>query len=247
MNEPNATSGRLYGVGLGPGDPGLVTVKAAKIISSVPVVAYFAKKGAKGRASVILDRYIASQAVQMALCYPLTTETHFCNPAYAQEMRAFYKEAEQAISDHLTAGRDVAFVCEGDPLFYGSFMHLHIRLKDRFEIEIVPGISGISGCWSAARLPMAWGDDVLSVIPGTLPQEALIRKLRAADAAVIIKIGANLAKIRAAIAEAGRLQDAIYVAHGTSEAQIILPLADKPDDGAPYFSSVLIPGQGRRP
>lgn len=247
MSTVSPASGRFYGVGLGPGDPDLVTVKAAKIISSVPIVAYFAKKGAQGRARAIADRWLGEACEQLPLLYPVTTEAHFCDPAYTGELRSFYARAVEAIAAHLSAGRDVAFVCEGDPLFYGSFMHLYVRLKDRFKIEIVPGVSGISGCWSAAKMPMAWGDDVLSVIPGTLGRAALLRHLSASNAAVIIKIGGNLSKIRMAITETGRLQDAIYVEHGTSEAQTILPLAAKRDDCAPYFSSILIPGQGRRP
>jgi precorrin-2/cobalt-factor-2 C20-methyltransferase len=183
----------------------------------------------------------------LPLLYPLTTETPCCDPAYTQELRAFYAKAEDAISTHLLAGRDVALVCEGDPLFYGSFIHLYVRLKDRFSVEIVPGVTGISGCWSAAKAPIAWGDDVLSVLPGTLEHAALVRHLGAADAVVIIKIGANLPKIRAAITEAGRLSTAIYVEHGTSETEKIVPLVVKTDDHAPYFSSILIPGQGRRP
>ncbi|MFZ0494613.1 MAG: precorrin-2 C(20)-methyltransferase [Methylocella sp.] len=247
MSGFSSSNGRLFGVGLGPGDPDLVTIKATKIIGAVPVVAYFAKKGAPGKARAILDRWVGDTCLQLPLLYPLTTETHFCDPAYRQELRAFYTKAEGAVSTHLLAGRDVALVCEGDPLFYGSFMHLYVRLKDRFCVEIVPGVTGMSGCWSAAKAPMAWGDDVLSVLPGTLAHAALVRHLGAADAVVIIKIGANLAKIRAAIVEAGRLSTAIYVEHGTSETETIVPLAVKTGDRAPYFSSILIPGEGRRP
>ncbi len=247
MSESSPANGRLFGVGLGPGDPDLVTVKAMKIIGAVPVAAYFAKKGARGNARTILDRWVGETCLQLPLHYPLTTEIHFCEPAYTQELRAFYAKAEGDIAAHLQAGRDVALVCEGDPLFYGSFIHLFVRLKDRFSVEIVPGVTGMSGCWSAAKTPMAWGDDVLSVLPGTLGRAALVHHLGAADAVVIIKIGANLTKIRAAIAEAGRLSTAIYVEHGTSEAETIVPLAVKTGDHAPYFSSILIPGQGRRP
>jgi precorrin-2/cobalt-factor-2 C20-methyltransferase len=247
MNGLSTSNGCLYGVGLGPGDPDLLTIKATKIIASVPVVAYFAKKGARGKARTILECWLGGECLQLPLLYPLTTETHFCDPAYVEELRGFYTNAEAAIAGHLLAGRDVALVCEGDPFFYGSFMHLYVRLKDRFKVEIVPGVTGMSGCWSAAKAPMAWGDDVLSVLPGTLDRAALVRHLGAADAVVIIKIGANLAKIRAAITDAGRLPAAIYVEHGTSEAENIVPLSAKTDNHAPYFASILIPGQGRRP
>jgi precorrin-2/cobalt-factor-2 C20-methyltransferase len=247
MNVAPRKEGRLYGVGLGPGDPDLVTIKAAKIIGAAPVVAFFAKKGAPGKARVIAERWLQGDRVELPLFYPLTTEVHFHDPAYVAALREFYAEAAGAIAAHLVAGRDVALACEGDPLFYGSFMHVYIRLKDRFEIEIVPGVSGMSGCWSAAKVPMAWGDDVVSVLPGTLEGACLASHLRASDAAIIIKIGANLAKIRAAVAAAGRLRAAIYVEHGTADAEKIIPLAEKTDDLAPYFSLVLIPGEGRRP
>lgn len=247
MNVSPQRQGRLFGVGTGPGDPELLTIKAAKIIGSAPVVAFFAKKGAAGQARAIVDRWLGAHCVELALIYPVTTEVHFHDPAYVGELRNFYAEAAQAVAGHLSSGRDVALICEGDPLFYGSFMHLYIRLKDRFEIEVVPGVTGMSGCWSAAKLPMAWGDDVLSVLPGTLAGPSLARHLSASDAAIIIKVGANLAKIRAALAEAGRLETAIYVEHGTAKAERIIPLAEKTDDYAPYFSLVLIPGEGRRP
>ncbi len=245
MSGAPAMRGCLYGVGLGPGDPELVTVKATKILGSVPVIASFAKKGASGRAQAIFGRWVTNTCRHLALVYPVTTELHFCDPAYVAQLRGFYEDAENAVAQCLLAGEDVALVCEGDPLFYGSFIHLFVRLRDRFRIEIIPGVSGMSGCWSAAKAPMAWGDDVLSVLPGTLGQDALARHLGTSDAAVIIKIGANLAKIRAAIAEAGRLSTALYVEYGTSAAQTIIPLADKTDGSAPYFSSILIPGHGR--
>src|SRR3984893_16023819 len=247
MSGFSSINGRLFGVGLGPGDPDLVTIKATKIIAAVQVAAYFAKKGSREKARAILERWVSDTCFQLPLLYPLTTETHFCDPAYVEELRAFYAKAAGAIATHLLAGRDVALVCEGDPLFYGSLIHLYVRLKDRFSVEIVPGVTGMSGCWSAAKAPIAWGDDVLSVLPGTLGHAALVRHLGAADAVVIIKIGANLAKIRASIAETGRLSAAIYVEHGTSETETIVPLAVKTDDHAPFFSSILIPGQGRRP
>ncbi|WP_036263622.1 precorrin-2 C(20)-methyltransferase [Methylocapsa aurea] len=247
MSDSTQGNGRLFGVGLGPGDPELVTIKAARILASAPVVAFFAKKGAPGKARATLDRWIGDRCIELPLLYPLTTEIPFCDPAYVEEMRGFYAEASGAVADHLQAGRDVALVCAGDPLFYGSFMHLFIRLKDRFEVEVIPGVTGMSGCWSAAKIPMTWGDDVLSVLPGTLDAASLTRHLMSSDAAVIIKIGENLGKIRAAIAKAGRADAAIYVECATRENEIVLPLIEKTDDIGPYFSMILIPGQGRRP
>lgn len=240
-------SGRLYGVGLGPGDPDLLTVKATKILGSAPIVAYFAKKGRRGQARAIVDRWLCPTCLELPLLYPITTEKHFSDPVYVETLRAFYEDATQRIADHLSAGRDVALICEGDPLFYGSFMHLYVRLKDRFAVEVIPGVTGMSGCWSAAKVPITWGDDVLSVLPATLGGEDLAQRLGACDAAIIMKLGANLGKVRAAIREAGREGAAIYVEHGTQEAEKIIRLEDKTDDLAPYFSMILIPGQGRRP
>lgn len=239
--------GRLYGVGLGPGDPDLLTIKATKILAAASVVAFFAKKGRRGQARSIVDRWLRPACLELPLLYPITTERHFSDPVYIETLRAFYEQATETIADHLNEGRDVALVCEGDPLFYGSFMHLYIRLKDRFAVEVVPGVTGMSGCWSAAKIPITWGDDVLSVLPGTLNGPDLAHRIEACDAAIIIKLGANLGKVRAAIRQAGREGAAIYVEHGTQEAETIIRLQDKADDLAPYFSLILIPGEGRRP
>ena len=184
----------------------------------------------------------------MPLLYPLTTETHFCDPAYVEALRGFYAEAEAAIAAHLLAGRDVALVCEGDPLFYGSFMHLYVRLKDRFDVEIIPGVTGMSGCWSAAKTPMAWGDDVLSVLPGTLEHAAL------GPSSWHERCGGHYQARRQSRENprgdhrgraAARPRSMSSMAR--AKPRTIVPLAAKTDDHAPYFASILIPGQGRRP
>ena len=177
----------------------------------------------------------------------MTVEIPFDHPDYVAALSAFYAEAAELLALHLAAGRDVALLCEGDPLFYGSFMHLYVRLRERFACAIVPGVSGMSGCWTAAGEPMTWGDDVLTVVPGTLPAGPLAARLAAADAAVVMKLGRNLPKVRAALAEAGLLERAVYVERGTMAAEVVMPLTDKRDDEAPYFSIVLVPGRGRRP
>ena len=239
--------GRLLGIGLGPGDPELLTVKAARLLRAAPVVAYFAKAGRRGTARAIADRWMPPACEEMPLVYPVTTETHFSDPAYVAQMRDFYAAATQDIAAHLQAGRDVALLCEGDPLFYGSFMHLYIRLRAQFDVLIVPGVTGMSGCWTAAGAPMTWGDDVLTVLPGTLPSADLALRLAGSDAIVVMKIGRNFAKVRAAILAAGLLERAIYVERGSMANEIVMPLQDKADSIAPYFSLILIPGHGRRP
>ena len=240
-------TGRLYGIGLGPGDPELLTVKAARLIQEAPVVSYFAKSGRRGHARQIADRWMTGTAVELPLHYPMTTEHAFDSPVYTAALSAFYEEAAAAIAAHLDAGRDVALLAEGDPFFYGSFMHLHVRLRERYRVTMVPGVTGMGGCWAVAGEPMTWGDDTLVVLPGTLPADLLVERLRGADAAVVMKLGRNFAKVRAAVAEAGLLARAIYVERGTMADEAAMPLADRPEGDAPYFSLILIPGRGRRP
>jgi precorrin-2/cobalt-factor-2 C20-methyltransferase len=241
------TTGRLYGVGLGPGDPELLTVKAVRIIETCPVIAFFAKAGRRGNARAIVDRWIPASAQEMPLYYPVTTEIPVSDPAYNRILSEFYQRETDALAAKLAAGQDVALLSEGDPLFYGSFMHLYIRLKDRFPVTIVPGVTGMAGCWSAAGEPMTWGDDVLTVLPGTLPAEILAERLAATDAAVIMKIGKNFSRIREVLRASGLYDRAIYVERGTMAGETIMPLKDKTDESAPYFAIILIGGQGRRP
>lgn len=240
-------TGRLYGIGLGPGDPELLTLKAVRCLGAAPVVAYFCKKGRRGNARTIADRFMPSGCEEVPLAYPVTTEIPVHHPDYAGCLAPFYAEAATTLQTHLREGRDVALLCEGDPLFYGSFMHLYVRLRDRFPVTIVPGVSGMSGCWTAAASPMSWGDDVLSVLPGTLSQDKLRDKLIDSDASVVMKIGRNFSKVRAAIAEAGLMDEAIYVERGTMDGERVMPLREKVGDIAPYFSIILLPGHGRRP
>jgi precorrin-2/cobalt-factor-2 C20-methyltransferase len=239
--------GRLYGIGLGPGDPELLTVKAVRLIQAAPVISYFAKAGRRGNARGIVDRWLTGEATEIPLYYPMTTEHAFDSPVYVATLAAFYEASAGMLSAHLDAGRDVALLSEGDPLFYGSFMHLFIRLRGHYPVTLVPGVTGMAGCWAAAGEPMTWGDDVLAILPGTLPLASLIERLGAADAAVIMKLGRNFSKVRAAIDQAGLLARAIYVERGTMADEVVMPLAEKTTGHAPYFSLILIPGLGRRP
>ncbi|MFO1147325.1 MAG: precorrin-2 C(20)-methyltransferase [Alsobacter sp.] len=241
------TTGCLHGVGLGPGDPELLTVKAVRLIEASPVVAYFAKAGRRGNARGIVEPWLKPHHHELPLYYPVTTEIHFQDPSYALRLGAFYDEAAQAVAARLEAGQDVALLCEGDPLFYGSFMHLYVRLRGRYKTSVCPGVTGMSGCWTAAGAPITWGDDVLTVLPGTLAREALAERLAGTDAAVFMKLGQNFPKVRAVLAEAGLLERAIYIERGTMPGELVMPLAEKTDDAAPYFSIIIVPGQGRRP
>ncbi len=239
--------GRLYGVGIGPGDPELLTVKATKVIATAPVVAFFAKAGRRGNARAIADCWLKPSHIELPLFYPMTDESHFDAPPYRDALARFYKESTIAIAAHLEAGRDVALLSEGDPLLYGSFMHLFIRLRDRFDVTIVPGVSSICGAWGVAGVAMAWGDDSLVVLPATLPVDELKRRLALADAAVIMKIGRNFARAKAALVAAGMAERAIYVERATMAGEVVTPLCEKQDDAAPYFSLILAPGRGRQP
>ncbi|HTR11944.1 MAG TPA: precorrin-2 C(20)-methyltransferase [Roseiarcus sp.] len=241
------SAGRLYGVGIGPGDPELLTVKAVRVIEGASVVAFFAKAGRRGNARKIVDGWLKSLHVELPLFYPMTTESHFDDPPYRETLARFYEESAAAIAAHLEAGRDVALLSEGDPLFYGSFMHLFVRLRDRFGVTIVPGVSSICGAWGAAGTPMTWGDDAMVVLPATLPLEDLIRRLALADAAVIMKIGRNFARAKAALMKVGMAERAIYVERATMEGEAVMPLCARSEEPAPYFSLILAPGRGRRP
>ncbi len=239
--------GVLYGVGLGPGDPELVTVKAARLVGAVGLVAYFAKAGRKSHARNIAGPYLRPDCEEITLAYPMTTERPFYTQDYVEALRGFYEVSAARLATLLGQGRDVALLCEGDPMFYGSFMHLFVRLEPRFRIEICAGVSGMSGCFAAARAPMTWGDDTLTVVPATLDEAGLERRLAGADAAVVMKLGGNFPKLRRVLTRLGLVDRAIYVERGTMAGEKILPFREKVDDAAPYFAMVLAPGQGRRP
>lgn len=239
-------SGRLIGVGTGPGDPELLTLKAVRAIREADVVAYFAKKGNASNARAIVADLITTQTEEQ-LGYPVTTEIDRRHADYKSATSGFYEEAAARVAAHLDAGRSVAVLSEGDPLFYGSYMHIHVRLAHLYPTEVVAGITAMSGCWSQAGLPLVQGDDILAVLPGTLDEAELTSRLGSADGAVIMKVGRNLGNIRRALAAAGRLDSAIYVERGTMANGHVLRLADKADDVAPYFAIVLVPGWLGRP
>jgi precorrin-2/cobalt-factor-2 C20-methyltransferase len=235
-------SGRLIGVGVGPGDPELLTLKAARALAEADVVAYFAKQGRLGNARTIVAQHLRNGVEELPLLYPVTTELPKDCASYRHAIRDFFDASAAAVAAHIEAGRTVAVISEGDPMFYGSYMHLHTRLADRYATEIVAGVTGMSGCWSMAGVPIAQGDDIFVVLPGTLPEGELARRLSEADAAVVMKLGRNLPKVRRALAQAGCLDRAIYVERGTMASGVMIRLTDKPDDKAPYFALVLVPG-----
>ena len=240
------SAGTLYGVGVGPGDLRYLTLRAASVIQTVDVLAYFAKRGQESNARRIVAPLVCDGREEAVLEYPVTTELPVDHPDYESQITGFYRDAAERLAGHLAGGRSVGLLSEGDPFFYGSFAHMWRRLESRFPVEVVPGVTGMSGCWTRAKTPITSGDDVLTVLPGTLNEEVLKLRLASADAAVVMKVGRNLPKVRRAVEAAGHLPRAVYVERATMADERILPLAECSQRAGPYFSMVLIPGRGRR-
>ncbi len=237
--------GTLWGVGLGPGDPELVTVKAARVIGEADVVAYHSARHGRSIARGIAEPYLRPGQIEEHLIYPVTTEVTDHPGGYAGAMEDFYADSTRRIAAHLDAGRDVALLAEGDPLFYSSYMHLHARLTQRFSAVIIPGVTSVSAASAAIATPLVAGDEVLSVLPGTLPVAELTRRLADADAAVVLKLGRSYHAVREALSASGQLDDAFYVERASTAAQRVLPAAEVDDASVPYFSLAMLPG-GRR-
>jgi precorrin-2/cobalt-factor-2 C20-methyltransferase len=238
--------GKIICTGLGPGDPDLMSLRAHRAVTSATQVAYFRKAGRAGQARRIVTGLLRADAVEHAMEYPVTTELPFDGPDYNDVLARFYDEWAERLQG-VAQTSDVVVLCEGDPFFYGSFMHLYSRLSGVVEMEVIPGITGMSGCWTATGQPITWGDDVLSVLMGTLPEEELMRHMAQADALVVMKTGRNLPKIRRALDASGRLDAAWLVEAGTMPNQRIQKLTEANIEECPYFAIVLVHGHGRRP
>lgn len=239
--------GTLWGVGLGPGDPELVTVKAARVIGQADVVAYHSARHGRSIARGIAEPYLRGGQIEEHLVYPVTTETTDHPGGYAGAMEDFYREAAERIAAHLDSGRDVALLAEGDPLFYSSYMHMHMRLTERFDAVIVPGVTSVSAASAATGTPLVQGDEVLTIIPGTLPVDELKRRLADTDAAVVLKLGRSYPAVREALSSAGRLGETYYVERASTPQQRVAPAADVDDAKVPYFSLAMLPGSPVRP
>lgn len=241
-----AERGTLYGIGVGPGDVRYLTLRAAGLVRSVDVVAFFAKRGMQGNARRIVTPLMDPQRAELRLEYPVTDEIPAEHPDYQSQIADFYAKTSASLAALLKEGKSVGLLAEGDPFFYGSFMHMWRRLAEAFPVEVVPGVTGMSGCWTRANLPITWGNDTLSVMPGTLAEGQLVDRLRNTDAAVIMKLGRNLGKVRRAVEAAGLLSRAVYVERGTMRDERIVPLAECGEPAGAYFAMVLIAGQGRQ-
>ncbi len=234
--------GTLWGVGLGPGDPELVTVKAARVIGEADVVAYHSARHGRSIARTIAEPYLRPGQLEEHLVYPVTTETTDHPGGYAGAMEDFYQLAADRIAVHLEAGRDVALLAEGDPLFYSSYMHMHTRLTERFDAVIVPGVTSVSAASAAIGRPLVQGDEVLSILSGTLPPDELKRRLADTDAAVVMKLGRSYPAVREALSAVGRLEEAYYVERASTARQRVSPAADVDEATVPYFSLAMLPG-----
>jgi precorrin-2/cobalt-factor-2 C20-methyltransferase len=230
-------SGRLYGLGVGPGDPDLMTIKALRVLRAVPVVAYPAPLGGTSFARSIVARWLNPAQIEIAIGVPMESARF-----PAQEV---YDEAAKVIAGHLDADRDVAVLCQGDPFFYGSFMYLFGRLAERYPIEVVPGVSSLGAAAAAALWPLAARGDALSILPATLDDEVLTRRLAETDAAAIIKLGHHFARVRALLDRLGLLPQARYIERATLARERVLPLAEtQVQEEAPYFSLILLHRRG---
>ncbi|MCI5086382.1 MAG: precorrin-2 C(20)-methyltransferase [Rhodovulum sp.] len=239
--------GTIHGVGLGPGAADLMSVRADRLVRNARHVAYFRKAGRSGQARKIVEGMLHADVVEFPMEYPVTTEIPFSDPRYNEILSQFYAECCAHLRALAEAGEDVVVLCEGDPFFYGSFMHLYTRLRDDVDVRVVPAITGMSAAWTATGTPITWGDDVLSVLMGTLPEAELVRGMLNADAIVVMKIGRNIDKVREALKQAGKYDRAYLVEFASMDNQTMTRLSEAEDKVTPYFSIIVVHGQGRRP
>jgi precorrin-2/cobalt-factor-2 C20-methyltransferase len=226
------TVGKLYGLGLGPGDPELLTLKAYRLLQAVPVVAYPCSEDGISVARNIVAQWLRPDQIEVAIPLPFRVKT---------SAASYYDRAAIQLRNHLQAGQDVAILCEGEPMLYGSFMYLLNRLSGEFEIEVIPGISSTLVSGAVAGCPLTYGNDILSIFPATLPIEKLRTQLARVDAAVIIKLGRHFHKISALLDELGLSDRALYLERVSQPTQRILPLAAVNAAEVPYWSLILIP------
>lgn len=242
MNE-DVKSGRLVGLGVGPGDPELLTLKARRLLDVCPVVAYFSASRRPSNARHIVSEFLTGTQEELHFAYPVTTELPAAGAEYEALMATFYDESSERVAEVLASGRDVAVLCEGDPFFHGSFMYLYNRLSNRFPTTTVSGVSSILAGSAVMGMPLICRDEVLIVVPATLSLGELIAHFEKADVAVVMKVGRNLAKVRRALDIVGLLPRAWYVERATMAGERVLPLEQVDAASAPYFSMVVVPSE----
>ena len=239
--------GKIYGVGVGPGAVDLLSVRADKLVREAKYIAFFRKAGRAGHARQIVSTLLCKDVIELAMEYPITTEIPLSDKRYSEVLSEFYKKYSNKIISLSQTGIDLVILCEGDPFFYGSFMHIYSRVKDKCPVEVVPAITGMSAAWTATDIPITWGDDILTVLVGTLDKTTLENQLQDTNAAIIMKIGHNLPKIKKALERTGRYYDAFIVEYAAMDKQTVQRLSDYNTENAPYFSIIILHGQGRRP
>ena len=225
-------TGILYGLGVGPGDPELITLKAARILAQVPVIAFPQTPDGDSMARRIAANHIPASAEELPIDMPMRTDR--------APGRAAYDEAARAIATRLDRGRDVAVLCEGDPFFYGSFMYLYERLHDRYVVEVVPGVSSLTAAAAALGRPLAARNDILAVIPAPVDVARLRSEIGAAEAVAILKVGRHFDKVCAVLRELQLIDRAVLVTSASCDDQTITPLAGLPEGPQPYFSIILV-------
>ncbi|MYW29388.1 precorrin-2 C(20)-methyltransferase [Streptomyces sp. SID2119] len=236
-------SGRLYGVGLGPGDPNLMTLRAVQAIGEADVIAYHSARHGRSIARSIAAAHLRPDHIEEPLVYPVTTETTDHPGGYRGALEEFYEKAAARLAAHLDAGRTVAVLAEGDPMFYGSYMHMHKRLADRYATEVIPGVTSVSAAAARLGTPLVEGEEILTILPGTLPEEELTARLAATDTAVVMKLGRTFPAVRGAFEASGRLAEARYVERATMAGERTGDLADIDPASVPYFSVAVLPSR----
>ncbi len=229
-------SGTVYGIGVGPGDPELMTLKGARLLAACPVIAYPAPETGDSLARRIAAPHMPGDATEIVIRTPMSLDRF-----PAQEV---YDRAAAEIGTHLAAGRDVGVLCEGDPFFYGSFMYLFARLAEAWPVEVVPGVSSLMACAATLGAPLAARNDVLTVLPAPLDDATLAERLSTCDAAAIIKVGRHFARVRALLSELGLAVSARYIERATMAEQRVVALDEVDADAVPYFSMVLVHTRG---
>jgi precorrin-2 C20-methyltransferase/precorrin-3B C17-methyltransferase len=232
----------LYGIGVGPGDPELVTLKARRLIEAAVVIAYPMARHGRSIARSIAAPYLRSDQIELAMIYPVTTEESDHPGGYEAALSQFYDQWAATLSTHLDAGRDVAVLCEGDPMFYGSYIYLHERLAPRYPTMVVPGVTSLSAASASAGRPLARRDEIFTVLPGTLPLDVLATRLATTDAAVVMKLGRTFAKVREAAEQSGVDGRAVYVERASWERERMAQLGAVDPAEVPYMSLILVPG-----
>ena len=231
--------GKIYGVGVGPGAVDLLSVRADRLVREATYIAFFRKAGRAGHARQIASTLLSKDVIELAMEYPITTEIPLSDQRYSEVLSEFYKKYSNKIISLSQTGIDLVILCEGDPFFYGSFMHIYSRVKDKCPVEVVPAITGMSAAWTATDIPITWGDDILTVLMGTLDKTTLENQLQDTNAAIIMKIGRNLPKIKKALERTGRFYDAFIVEYAAMDKQTVQRLSDYNTENAPYFSIII--------